>query len=157
MNYAFENGLAAIRDEVQLLLGQAGGDGVAADCPTLFVLKDDHFQRMAQRDFVLGQRLRHLDRAHRADVAVIIAAFGHGIDMRTDDQGLQARVIAGASPDDVARRVNADVQLRLAHQLHRILAALQIGLAVGDAADAALRVFTELRQLAQMVIDLAAR
>src|SRR5215510_4597158 len=85
--YALPDGLAAVRDEVQFFLGKAGGDGVTADGPALFVLKDDHFQRVAQRDVVLGQRLRDLDRAHRADVSVVIAAFGHGVDVRADDQG----------------------------------------------------------------------
>src|SRR5262249_48661758 len=95
----------------------------------------------------------HFDSAHRADIAVVIAAFWNGVYVRADDQRFQARVFARAPPDNVASGVNAHVQLRLAHQLHRVFAAFQIGVAVGETADAALRVFAELRKLAQMVVD----
>src|SRR5262249_38637996 len=150
---AFANGLAAVCDQVQLFLGQADGDGVAADGPAFFVLKDDYFERMSQRDIVLGQRLGHFDCAHRADVAVVIAAFGHGVNVRADDQRFQVHVIARAPPDDVARGVNAHAQLRLAHQLHRVFTAFQIGVAVGEATDAALRILAELGKLAQAPVD----
>src|SRR5262249_43588394 len=81
-----------------------------------------------------------------------ITAFGHGVNVRADHQWLQIRIAARAAPDDVARGVNAHVELRLPHQLHRVFAAFQISVAVGEAADAALRILPELGKLAQMVV-----
>ena len=57
----------------------------------------DDPQRMAQRDAVVGQRRRDLDRRYDARDAVEPAAFGHGVGMRPDDDGRKARLGAPAA------------------------------------------------------------
>ena len=67
--------------------------------------------------------------------------------------GFRLAVAARAPADDVAGRVDRNIKLRRAHQTHHVLAALPIGVAVSDAADAALWVLAEFRQFAQMFVQ----
>ena len=55
----------------------------------------------------LVQRLRYFDRAEGADVAIVVSAFGNGVDMGTQDNGLESGVGAGSCADEVAGDVDA--------------------------------------------------
>src|SRR5437763_11210606 len=74
--------------------------------------------------------------------------------MRAQKDRSQFRLAAFAtSSDDVARGVDRSIQFRRTHQPHNVLATLPIRFAVGNATDAALRVFAELREFLQMLIE----
>src|SRR2546428_10919059 len=91
----------------------------------------------------LRQRLRYLDRPERTHVAVVIAALGDRIDVGAEQNGGRPRLRAGSGADDVAGGIDPRVEARLTHQLHREGPPLDVGLAEGDPAHAALRVSAE--------------
>src|SRR6476620_946900 len=136
-----------------MLLIQAFTQRLAAYSAAFFVLKDDDFKGVAQRDLLFLERLRHLDGGERAYVAIVVAAHGNRVDRRADKQRLERGVAAGARTDDISSEVNMDIQARSLHQADGILAALEIGLGVGDTTHAALWVGAELRELFQMFMD----
>ena len=143
---SFANRLAAATDHIEFFLSQRAVHRAAADQSAFFVLKDDDFERMTRRHVVLGECLRDFDRAHRADVAVVVSAFRNAVDVRTEQHRFEAAVAAGATANDISGGVDRYVQLRRAHQAHHVFASLSIGFAVSDATDAALRVLAKLRQ-----------
>src|SRR3990172_9511261 len=83
------NRLAAPAHDPELRRGQLGGRRVAPPESALLVLPDDDLERMPRDDVVLGERLRDLDGAHRADVAVVVAAVRHAVNIRTEEDGLE--------------------------------------------------------------------
>src|SRR5436309_2884753 len=100
-----------------------------------------------------AERPRHLDRRHGADVPVIVASLGDGVDVGAEQDGERARLRAGARPDDVTGGVDPRVESRLAHELHRVAPAVDVALAEGDAAYAALRVPAEARKLGEIAVE----
>ena len=150
---AVAHGLAAVRHEAELLLGEPGRHRVAADGAAFLVGEEDHLERMPQRDAALSEPLGHFDRAHRADLAVEAPALRHRVDVRADRERREGGVGAGAAADDVAGRVDADLELRRAHEAHRVLAALPVGVGVGDAMRAALRRRADLREFGEMRVQ----
>ena len=123
------------------------------DGAAFLVLEDDHLQRVPGHEVVRRQRPRDLDRAERPDVAVVVAAVGHRVDVRPEHERLERGHAPGPPADDVAGGVDAHRETRLAHHVHRPLAALPVELRVGHAADAAVRILPELRQFAQLPVD----
>src|SRR6478609_23209 len=99
-----------------MLLIQAFTQRLAAHGAAFFVLKDDDFKGVAQRDLLFLERLRDLDGGKRTNVAIVVAAHGNGVDMRADKQRLERGVAAGASADNIAGEVNMDIQARSLHQ-----------------------------------------
>src|SRR5216684_3311230 len=138
------DGLAALRHQPQNLFVETEADGMAAHRSALFVLKDDDFQRMPELNALLPEDLRNFNRGHRAHVAVVIPAFGHGIDVGTDQDRLQRRIGSGPPPDEIAGEIGTDLEPCLAHQLQRVLSRLEIGLTVSHPAYSALRILSEL-------------
>src|SRR5512140_809364 len=134
-----------------MLLIQAFAQSLAADGAALFILKDDDLKRMAERDLLFFERLSNFNGRERAHVAVIVPAHGNRVNVRADQQGLERWIAARAAADDVSRSVDMNVQAGRFHQTDGIFPSLEIGLRVGNAADAALRVGAELRELFQMV------
>jgi hypothetical protein len=124
----------------------------AADRPALLVLKHDDLDRVAQRDTALAERLRDLDRRKRSDVTVVVAAVGHRVDVRSEEQRLARRVRAGASTEDVARRIDAHLEARGTHQA-RDHSRPRRSAALWPAATRRRRVLAELGQLGKMTID----
>ena len=145
--------LAAARRQRERGRLELSGHRAAADRAALLVLKHDDFDRMPQRDVALGERLRDLDRRERSDVAVVVAAVGHRVDVRSEEQRLARRVRAGAPSEDVPRRVDPHLETRGSHQARDVLAAQPIRRAVGQPRHAAVRVLAELGQLGKMTID----
>src|SRR6266404_2094984 len=101
---------------------------------------------MTSRKLVFFKRLRNLDGAQRADVAVVVAAFRNRVNMGTHHERLQTQIASGPSAHDVAGRIDTYVKPGAAHQAHNVAAPLSVSLAEGDPADAALRVLAELRK-----------
>jgi len=113
--------------------------------------EDDQFER--ELLFLCVRGAMDFERDHDAGNAVKVAAVGDGIDVRANQQRLERGIAAGARADDIPGKVNMDIQARGLHQADGILPALKIGLRVGYATHAALRVGPELRELFQMVMD----
>ena len=101
-----------------------------------FVRPDDHLERMPGRDAAVVQRLQDAERGERAEVAVEVAAARHRVDMRAEQDRLAARCRCPAAGEDVAGRIDARLQAGRSHQVHDVLAACDVGVRVGDAADA---------------------
>ncbi len=108
--YSLANGLAAATHDVQVMVGQPPADGTAADEPAFLILEDHDFQWMTQRNVVLREYLRDFDGTQGTNVAVVVAAVRHGVDMRSHHETWQARVSAGAPPDQVACGINTHTQ-----------------------------------------------
>src|SRR5205807_5885011 len=130
---SFANGLAALGGQVEQLFLQAKADSVASDGATLFILKNNDLQRMAQSYVVLLEDLGHLNGRKGAYIAIIVAAFRDRVDMGADQQRLERRIAARARAHNISGSVNADIKLRLTHQAHGIFAALAVRFAVGHA------------------------
>src|SRR5262245_31091325 len=148
---AVADGLAAPASDRHGLLRQLPANRLATDKATLFVLEDDEFQRMPRDDVGLGQGLRRFDGTQRTNIAVVIAAFGHRVDMRAEYERRQSRIASGAAADKVARGIDRGVEPGRAHQAHDVVAALLVGLGIGDPTDSAERVLAELRQRGEMI------
>ena len=67
--------------------------------------------------------------------------------------GLSVGTLPAPPAEDVAGGVDAHRETGLAHHAHRPLAALPVELRVGHAADAAVWILPELRQLEQLPVD----
>ena len=116
-------------------------------------MKDDDFERVSRGEIVFGQGLRHLNRAQRANIAIVVAAFGNAVDVRTKQQRLETLVAAGAAADDVRGGIDRDVELRALHQAKDIFAAAAIGFTVSETADTALRVLAKLSEGFEVLAD----
>ena len=98
---------------------------MATDRATLFVLEEDDLQRMAKRSVFFVQHLRDFNRRNGADIAVVIAAHWHGINVGTDQQRLQRRLTARACANDVPGGIDVDIEPGFFHQCDGIIAALK--------------------------------
>src|SRR5690606_7115944 len=130
----------AVAHLVEMVLLEPDRHRDAADEPAFLVGETDDLQRMPGRNVVLLEYLGDFDGADHADVAVVVAAAGHGVDVRAEHDHGQAGLAAFAAPDEVAGCVDAHLEPGLAHQFLDVFAARDIGIAEGDAADAAFRV-----------------
>src|SRR5262249_13907769 len=108
---------------------------------------------MARDDSVFSQRLCNFDCSKRTNVAVVISAFGHAVNVRAKKNRSQTAVALGTTAYQIAHGIDRHVELRVTHQAHHVLAALAIGFAVSDAANAALRVLPELRQSFKVFVE----
>ena len=88
------------------------------------------------RTAVAIQGLDHAERRERSEVAVEVAAGRHGVDVGTEQNRRQRRVGSGTQGEDVARRIDPRRQPGRAHQVQDVTPAGEIGVRVGDAADA---------------------
>ena len=79
---AFANCFATAADEIEFPFRQLSIHCPAADQTAFFVLKDDHFERMLRDDVLFRECLRDFNRAERADITVVIAAFRNTVDVR---------------------------------------------------------------------------
>src|SRR5438046_2076332 len=68
----------------------------------------------------------------------VVAAFRDRVNMGADQQRLKGSIAARARTHDISGSVNVYIKLRLAHQAHGILSALEVRLAVGHAANPSL-------------------
>src|SRR5947209_4770111 len=98
---------------------------------------------MARSELVLEERLRDLNCPKRADITVVIAAFGNAVDVRAEQNRLERIITPRTAADEIAGRIDRNIKFRRAHQSHHVLASLTIGIAVSQTAHAALRVFAE--------------
>ena len=94
---------------------------------------------MAEAHVLLAERARHLDGAEAADRAVEVAAVGHRVDVRADENRRQRGLPAFEASDDVAGGVDARVETGVAKEPERELAPGQVRLGIGDPVDAARR------------------
>src|SRR5947199_1587439 len=101
----------------------------------------------------LRQRLRYLDRPERTHVAVVIAALGDRIDVGAEQNVERPRLRAGSGADDVAGGIDPRVESGLAHEPHREAAAVDVGLAEGNTAHAALRITPEARKIGEVLVE----
>src|SRR5579859_5638653 len=150
---AFANGLTAIGNQVQVLLFQTLTERLAADGSAFFILKGDDLKRMAQSDLLVFERLRNFDGRKRAHITIVVAAHGDRINVRADEDRLERRIASRARADNISRDIDMNIEPRRLHQTNSILAALEIGLRIGHAAHAALRISAELQELFQVVMD----
>src|SRR5438445_931488 len=61
-----------------------------AACKGVFLIRPDHhLQWTPRRDAVLLQRMHDFDRGHRAQITVEIATTGHGVNVRSKEDGFQ--------------------------------------------------------------------
>src|SRR5258707_678124 len=110
---------------------------------------------MSRRDVVLGECLRDFNCAQRTDHAVVVAAFGNAVDVRTKQNWSETVVVVAgrATADDVTRRVDRDVELRALHQAKDVFTAAPIGFTVSETADTALRVLAKFSEGAEVLAD----
>src|SRR5689334_7309821 len=127
-----------------MLFIQTFAQGLAADRAAFFILKNDYFKRMAERDVSLSKSLCNFNGRERANVAIIVAAHGDRINVRTNQQRLERRVASGASAYDVSRGINVHIKPGFFHESHGVIAALEISFRIGNAAHSALRIGAEL-------------
>jgi hypothetical protein len=132
-------GYAVTPRAAELFVGDQSDVSAAAGQAALLVAPDYDLQRAPVAVAGLGQGVRHLDGRHRAHVAVVVAAVRHRVDVRAEQDRLGSRHGARTHPHDVAHGVDANLEIRLAHQAGGELATRNVGVAVGHAAHAALR------------------
>src|SRR5258707_11561112 len=110
---------------------------------------------MSRREVVLGECLRDFNCAQRTDHAVVVAAFGNAVDVRTKQNWSETVVVVAgrATADDVARRVDRDVELRALHQAKDVFTTAPIGFTVGETADTALWVLAKLSEGVEVLAD----
>ena len=125
-------------DDVECGSAETAGHGLAAHRSTFLVGEDDELERMARLDSSIAKQFRHLDGAEDADVAVVVAALRHGVDVGSRHDHGQRRIGSGAASEDVARRVDAHLEPGVPHQRFDELPAGDVGGAERDAAHAAL-------------------
>ena len=130
-------------DDIHCGPGQAAGHRAAADQAALLVREADNLDRVTGRDAAFMHQLRNLDRTDDTDVAVVVAAARHRIDVRAEHDRWQPVFRPFAASDDVARRVDTDLEACLPHKVHDETPPFQIGFGKGDPADAAFGVFAE--------------
>src|SRR5206468_3287380 len=139
-----------------LVARQVSNKAAAAGEAALFVAPDHDLEGMAVLVATRGQRVRDLDGGARPDIAIIVAAFGHRIDMRAEQDGWRASTRSGPAPppyaDDVADRIDAGAEPGVAHQVHHEAPASDIGVAERDAADSTLGIAAELGEIGEMLI-----
>ena len=123
--------LAAAAHGRELGGGEIGRHRVTPPEAPLFILEDHDFNRMVRHHALLAERLRHLDRPHGADVAIVVAPFGHGVDVRPEEDRLERRIGPSAAADDVAGGVDGDIELGVAHEFHHVRTGCLVGVAVG--------------------------
>ena len=99
---ALSDGHAAVAYNAQGIVANLADHGPAAREATFFIGKNDNFEGVARTDASGLQQLDDFDRADDAHVAVVVAAAGHGVDVRAKQYGRQIRFAALAAPDDVA-------------------------------------------------------
>src|SRR5260370_7540130 len=73
--------------------------------------------------------------------------------MRANEHRLERCVAARTCAYDVSRSIKANVEPGFLHEFDGVGAPLKIGLGVGHAAHATLRIRSELRQGAQVIVD----
>jgi hypothetical protein len=81
---AVANGLAAVALDIECVRLEMTGHCHATDRAALLVREYDDFERMLQANAALLQRPCNFDRSDHADVAVVVAAARHGVDVRAD-------------------------------------------------------------------------
>ena len=128
---------------------------LASDRAAFFVGETHDLERMTRRNSILAEEGCGLDRANDADVAVVVAALRHGIDVRAEDYHGQCGIGPFEAPDDVAGRVDPYREARIAHETLDVITTRQIGGAECHATDSALRVGAELCQCLDVSFDSA--
>src|SRR5229473_3306341 len=108
---------------------------------------------MARGEIVFRQGLRDFNRGQRTNYAIVVAAFGHTVDVRAEEQRLESPIAARAAADNVPGGVDRNIELRLLHQAKHIFAATPIGFTVSEPADAALRVLAKLSEGVEVLAD----
>ena len=131
--------LSAVADQIELRHLQLAAHGAAPDFARLFVGEDHDLEGMACCHAGLVERLRDLDGTDRADLTVVVAAVRDRVDVGAQHQRRKSRISAGPSPDDVACRVDANVEAGVPHEVGDEVSTVAIGLAERDAANASLQ------------------
>ena len=76
------------------------------------------------------------ERRQRAEVAVKVPTARHGIDVRPELDRRQRRLTARSSTEDIARRIDTRLEARAAHEVQHVRPAGDVGVRIGDTADA---------------------
>ncbi len=123
------------------LEGQAAGEHEAAqhvgrEAGALLVGEEGHGQRMGGLDPRADHGLEHLEAGEHAEVAVVAAAGGHGVDVRAGHDG-RLEAIARPGAEHVADAVDLDAQAEVAHPRDHEVAAGAVGRGEGEPAHAA--------------------
>jgi len=114
----------------------AAGDHGGLKAGALLVGEDRQRHRVARADTLVVQRADRLQRAEHAELAVVLAAGGDGVDVRAHHHR-RAAGLAGPLAEDVAHLVHADPQASLAHPGGHEIAAALVLVAEGQAGEAA--------------------
>ena len=128
--------LSGSRDFLEIRRGDLSGRALASDRPAFLVRPDDDVERVTEAHALIAERARHLDGAKGTDGPVEVAAVGHRVDVRADEDRLERAVGPLEAPEDVPRRVDARREPRLSEEVEREGAPREVGLGVGDAVDA---------------------
>ena len=147
------DGLAASAHERELLCVQLAAHRATANEAAFLVLKDHDLEGVARDDLVLAQCRRHLDCSHGPHVAVVVAAFGHRIDVRAKEDGFAQGVAPRAAANQIAGCIDVRVQTGVAQEGENPLARLPVGVGVGESRDAALRVAPVLGERGKRVVE----
>ena len=153
---ALANGLAAPADDRELVGGEVRRHRMAPPQATLFILEHHDVQRMARLHAGVRERLRHLDGPHGTDIAVVVPAVGHRVDVRPEQDWRERGVRAGAPADDIRGRVKRDVESGVAHELHDVRPRGLVRVGIGKAGHSALRIPAELGERGEVAVEPAA-
>ena len=109
--------------------------------PSSFVKKATA-SRPARDDAGAVERLDHLEAGQHPEVAVEAAAGSHGVDVRTDHHGREARIAPGPGGDDVADGVDPHVETEIDHPGDHEVTAAPVVVGEGEPGRAAAAVDT---------------
>ena len=153
---ALGDGLLGMRGQVELFGSELAGHGTASRLAVLLVLEEDDLDGMARRRARLAQAVGDLDGGHGTDLSVVVAAVGHGVDVRAEHEGRERRLASLTPAEDVPRRVDADVEPRLAHPVHGEVPPGSVGLAIGHTRDTSLRSAPEASEPGETLVQAGA-
>ena len=128
-------------DLVQLARDELSGHGAAAvqavrERAALLMGPDNELERMARDEVRHAQRTDGFDGGQRSEIAVEVSSLRHRIDVRPEQDRTQAGVLTRAGREDVAGRIDARRESDLAHEIHDVSPPGDVGVRIGDAADA---------------------
>jgi len=138
---------------LQLAGPDAGGDHGRSEAGALLVgpVDDDH--GALGLDLVVVQGAQHLERAHDPEDAVEATALGLGVDVGAAHDRGQRVVLGRAAAEDVAHRVDRDLQVDLLAPLHEEVAGLLVLVGEGEPLHAAARSRADLGHLLEALLQ----
>src|SRR5690348_16644709 len=90
---------------------------------------------MSSGHVLIVQCVHDFDGGHGAEIAIEVAAAGHGVNVRAEEDGFKRAVTAGANGGYIAGGINAGVEAGGAHQAHGVFTTGDVGVRIRNATD----------------------